>query len=90
MTPSPTLPAGLLSFDVLLAVLRRPALWPTAIGSLRDLAPSGWWRRSPFLPLPDPGWIHFRLETAYGGDGSQPIGAAEFITWLEWQATKPI
>lgn len=49
------------------------------------MAPSGWWRRRPFLPLPDQGWMHFRLETAYGGDAPGPMQAEELTTWLEWK-----
>jgi hypothetical protein len=67
------------------ALLRRPTLWPTAIRAGSELAPTGWWRHAPFLPLPDPDWIHFRMVTAYGGDGSEPMGARELITWLEWK-----
>ncbi len=67
------------------AVARRPRLWSTAGRAVIDLAPSGWWRRRPFLPLPDDGWMHFRLETAYGGDGSGPLRAEDLVTWLEWK-----
>ena len=34
------------------------------------LAPDGWWRRPPHLPLPDPAYLRFRMVTAHGGDGS--------------------
>ena len=51
-----------------LAVLRRPSLWGVAIAQALRLAPSGWWRRSPFLPVPDPAYLRFRLETQYGSD----------------------
>ncbi|HEX4979989.1 MAG TPA: hypothetical protein VFV35_07985, partial [Acidimicrobiales bacterium] len=36
-----------------LAVLAHPSLWSTAVIQLGRLAPRGWWRRTPFLPLPD-------------------------------------
>ena len=35
----------------------------------------GWWRRPPFLPLPAPDYLRFRMETAYGGAGDQQPGA---------------
>ena len=38
------------------AVARRPALWRTSLRQARRLAPRGWWRRPPFLPLPAPGY----------------------------------
>jgi len=52
-------------------VLRHPGLWVGALGAMVRLAPSGWWRRAPFLPLPDPAYWRFRLVTAYGGDGDE-------------------
>ncbi len=71
------------------ALLRHPGLWTTAIRAAFEMAPKHWWRTPPFLPLPDPGWLHFRLVTAYGGDGSQAMGADELITWLEWKRDFP-
>lgn len=68
-----------------LAVLRRPDLWAVAARSALSVAPTRWWQRAPFLPLPDPDWLRFRLETAYGGDGSGPIRAVDLITYLEWR-----
>lgn len=73
-----------LSREAVVAVVRRPDLWSTAVRSAIGLAPRGWWRRAPFLPLPDADWLHFRLVTAYGGDGSTPMRAHDLITWLEW------
>ncbi len=70
-------------------VARRPDLWATALRSAIDLTPSGWWRRAPFLPVPDRSWMRFRLVTAYGGDGSAPIDGGDLITWLEWRKTWP-
>jgi hypothetical protein len=75
----------MLSPTVILAVAIRPDLWGTALSSVLSLAPSGWWRSKPFLPIPDPDWMHFRLETAYGGDGTGPIEAKDLVTFLEWQ-----
>ncbi|MEZ5228045.1 MAG: hypothetical protein R2710_15655 [Acidimicrobiales bacterium] len=71
------------------SLLGRPDLWPVAVKAALELAPRGWWRRPPFLPLPEPEWLHFRLVTAYGGDGSTPMGADELLTWLEWKREFP-
>ena len=35
------------------AVLSHPSLWATAVRQVKLLAPTGWWRRPPFLPVPD-------------------------------------
>ena len=83
-----SLAAGL-NGPALAAVARRPDLWPIAIKAGRSLVPRAWWRRRPFLPVPDRGWMHFRLETAYGGNGEGPIGADELITYLEWKRDFP-
>ena len=66
------------------AVLRRPWLWWTALVVALRLAPSGWWRRAPFLPLPDPAYLRFRMVTAYGGDGEVPADPHDLVTYLEW------
>ena len=80
------------------SVGRRPGLWATAIGSYRSLVPRHWWRRRPFLPVPDSDWLHFRLVTAYGGDGAiggvgggpaEGIRSTDLIQWLEWRKTLP-
>jgi len=63
-------------------VLRRPRLWSTALRQAHRLARPGWWRRPPFLPLPDRAYLRFRLETQYGGDGSP--APADLVTYLEW------
>lgn len=66
-----------------LALLVRPALWGTALVELRRLAARGWWRRRPFLPLPDPGYLRFRLVTMYG-DAAHLPEPGDLVTWLGW------
>ena len=71
--------------DALHAVLRllaHPGLWPTALRQATRLARRGWWRRPPFLPLPDRGYLRFRLETAYGDDGVADPG--DLVAYLRW------
>jgi hypothetical protein len=41
-----------------------------------------WWRRAPFLPLPDAAYLRFRLETQYGRDGAPAAG--DLVTYLTW------
>lgn len=65
------------------ALAARPALWPTAARQALVLAARGWWRRPPFLPLPDPAYVRFRLQTAYGDARREP-SAEDLVTYLRW------
>ncbi|HVL03049.1 MAG TPA: hypothetical protein VM386_01300 [Acidimicrobiales bacterium] len=68
------------------ALVRRPGLWPTALRQIVRLAPSGWWRRWPPLPRPDPAYLRFRMETAYGDPDHDPE-AADVVAYLSWCRT---
>lgn len=63
-------------------LLRHPSLWATAVRSAFRLACPGWWRRQPFLPLPDADYLRFRMETQYGSDGNPE--PEDLITYLRW------
>lgn len=47
------------------------------------IAPYGWWRRPPFLPVPDRGYLHWRVVTAYGGP--EAIRGEDLTTFLAWR-----
>ncbi|MDP9006270.1 MAG: hypothetical protein M3N15_05065 [Actinomycetota bacterium] len=61
----------------------RPWLWTTAAAQLVRLAPSRWWRRWPPLPRPDPAYLRFRLQTAYGDPEHDPA-PDDVVAYLEW------
>ncbi len=63
----------------------RPVLWPTAARQVARMVSPQWWRRPPFLPLPDPAYVQFRLETQYGHGA--PADPNDVITYLEWCRT---
>lgn len=65
------------------AIAARPRLWPAAVRQARALVPPGWWRRRPFLPLPDTAWLRFRMTTAYG-DGGADVDVEDLLTFLAW------
>ena len=65
------------------AVAVRPQLWATAVHQAVLLAPPGWWRRPPFLPLPDRAYLAFRLETMYGGATPFPE-PGDLVGYLRW------
>jgi hypothetical protein len=72
-----------------LAVARHPTLWAVGLRQMFVLARPGWWRRPPFLPLPAPDYLRFRLETAYGtagtgSGGDRPVEAEDLVAYLRW------
>ena len=81
---SSALPVGLPALvRAAVAVARRPGLWVTAVRQVRVLAPAGWWRRRPWLPLPDPAYLRFRMVTMYGDAGHDPE-PGDLVTYLQW------
>ncbi|HJQ22108.1 MAG TPA: hypothetical protein VJ867_17320 [Gemmatimonadaceae bacterium] len=63
--------------------VRSPA---TAVALLRvgwRFRRRGWLRRFPFLPLPDPTYLRWRMHTAYGSDDSVPP-ADDVIRYARW------
>jgi hypothetical protein len=76
---------GALSSAVTRALARRPDLWVTAVAQAGRLARPRWWRHRPFLPLPDPDYVRFRLETQYGRDApADGVAADDVVTYLAW------
>ena len=65
------------------AVLVRPSLWGVAVAQVATLARPGWWRRRPFLPLPDREYLRFRMLTAYGDPDHRPE-PADVVAYLHW------
>ena len=65
------------------AVAVRPRLWATAVRQLGALAAPGWWRHRPRLPLPAPGYLRFRMVTAYGDPDARP-DADDLVSYLSW------
>jgi hypothetical protein len=74
------------------AVAARPWLWRSAFRQVARLAPKGWWRQRPFLPVPPAAYLGFREVTAYGGEQGEPAGAGglrppepeDVCTYLAW------
>ena len=66
-----------------MAIARRPGLWATAARQAIVLAPDGWWRRPPYLPVPDRDYMRFRLVTAYGDVDHEP-DPDDLIAYLHW------
>ena len=72
------------------AIARRPRLWSTAARQARKLAPTGWWRRPPFLPVPAKDYVAFRIVTQYGeiGRSPSPEDVVDYLAWCrQWDLT---
>jgi hypothetical protein len=70
--------------SLVVAIGRHPGLWSTAARQAVRMAPNGWWRRPPFLPVPAADYLAFRLQTMYGGPGDTSPAPADVVRWLEW------
>jgi hypothetical protein len=73
---------------ILLAVGRRPVLWPVALRQWRRALPRRWWKQRPFLPVPSASYVRFRLITQYGGDGGaqtkRQLAGDDVVHYLAW------
>jgi hypothetical protein len=43
-----------------------------------------WWRQAPFLPLPDPEYLDWRLHTAYGEERDVPP-VEDVLRFARWR-----
>jgi hypothetical protein len=75
-----------MTFRAVVAVVARPSLWGIAAVQVFRLARRGWWRRPPFIPVPDRDYLRFRLETQYG-DPDHPIEPGDIVAYLRWCRT---
>lgn len=64
-------------------VATRPSLWVLAVAAAVRFAPTGWWHRPPFLPVPDERYWRFRMETAYG-DEHAVVRAPDLDATIHW------
>ncbi|MHB8294949.1 MAG: hypothetical protein ACYDH5_10090 [Acidimicrobiales bacterium] len=75
---------------LVLAVAGHPRLWPVAAAEVRRTARPRWWAAPPYLPLPSPEYLAFRMVTAYGAEepwaalSSGALAPADLADWLQW------
>lgn len=65
--------------------LVRPRLWPLLVRAAWRFRGRDWHRRPPFLPIPPPSYVRWRLHTAYGDAGRAPRleELERFLRWAE-------
>lgn len=59
---------------------------PTAVALLRvgwRFRRRGWWRRPPFLPVPDRKYLRWRMYTAYGDELAVPP-IEDIVRYARW------
>ncbi len=62
-----------------------PGLWLEALRAVVALVPRRWWRKPPFLPLPDRRYLAWRIATAYGRPDA-PVASDDLVAFLRWRA----
>jgi hypothetical protein len=63
--------------------LRRPSTAVALLGVAWRFRRRGWFRRFPFLPLPDRDYVRWRMLTAYGDENAVPP-ATDVIRYARW------
>ncbi len=61
-----------LALRLALRAIRRPRLAVDLMRITWSFRSSSWYRRFPFLPLPDPTYLRWRMYTAYGDYDAVP------------------
>ena len=77
-----------LSLSLALRAVRHPATGAALLRVAWRFRRRGWWRRAPFLPLPDRDYVRWRMHTAYGDYGSVPP-ADDVIRYARWAVREP-
>jgi hypothetical protein len=72
-----------LGFRLFLRSVRRPSLAVNLFRVSWRFRSRRWYREFPFLPLPNAGYLKWRLHTAYGDDGAVP-SADDVERYARW------
>jgi hypothetical protein len=79
-------------FSLLLTLTARALVNPALVVDLLRVAwrfrHRHWFRRFPFLPLPAPSYVRWRLYTAYGDEQAIPP-ADDVIAFARWVGRQP-
>ena len=78
--------AGRMGTIFVRVAVRHPSLAWEAIRLAAATAAPGWFRKAPFVPRPEPGYLDWRMLTAYGRPDSTPT-EREVEEFLRWRRT---
>ena len=67
-------------------IVGRPDLWVEATRWAWSHRRRHWWSSSPYLPVPDPDHLAWRVATAYGSS-RHPLELDDVEAYLEWRRT---
>jgi hypothetical protein len=70
-------------------LLQHPAEVRPLLSAFWRMRAAHWWRRAPFLPLPDRAYWRFRLATATGSPTGSP-SAREMVEFAKWSALQRV
>jgi hypothetical protein len=65
-----------ISAGAVVAVIKQPSLWPTALRAMHRLRTTG-------LQVP-PAYLRFRQQTQRGGPGTEPMEPNDLVDFLKW------
>lgn len=77
---------GALAWKLALRAAVRPRLAVALVAGAWAFRRRDWWRRAPFLPLPDPVYLRWRMYTAYGSETAVPP-LDDVIRFVRWRRT---
>jgi hypothetical protein len=77
-----------LSTSLVLRSLRHPSTGVALLRVAWRFRRRSWWRRVPFLPLPDRTYLRWRMHTAYGEHDTVPP-ADDVIRYARWAVREP-
>jgi hypothetical protein len=74
-----------LTLTLALRAAPRPRLAAALLGVAWRFRARDWYRRFPFLPVPDPTYVRWRMYTAYGAADAVPAAAdiEHYALWSE-------
>jgi len=74
----------MISWRAISMLIRHPGLWVEAVRTLFAMSARHWWRRYPFVPIPDGALLRWRAQTAYGVPDRSVVGK-DLVSFLAWR-----
>ena len=74
---------GSVYIGLALLAVRQPLLIPAMLATAWAFRANRWYRHPPFLPVPAPAYMKWRMDTAYG-EGIRVVPSEELERYLRW------